>query len=230
MEEKRIISLTELPTWAEMAPSVLRTVRRPADGTVRYAPDAGANSLVSLLPGGDSTVLAVDAIVNAANSELYPGGGICGAIHCAAGPQLAAACAEIGHTKTGHVAVTPGFDLPARYVIHAVGPIGERPEKLREAYEATLRCIDGERIRSVALCCISTGIYGYPIVPATHIALDTVRRFLDAPGNREKVDRIVFVVFMSRDVLVYKNLMPLYFPLEDGAAQFMDDGEEEEKE
>jgi O-acetyl-ADP-ribose deacetylase (regulator of RNase III) len=163
--------------------------------------------------GGNSVRLAADAIVNAANSELRPGGGICGAIHTAAGSQLATACARIGSCPTGGAVLTPGFRLPSKFVIHAVGPIGEDSRLLRSAYSETLKFINGSTIKSVALCCISTGIYGYPIVPATHIALDEVRKWLSERQNFEKTERIVFVVFDSRDVKVYNRLIPIYFPV-----------------
>jgi len=163
---------------------------------------------------GDITKMEVDAIVNAANEDLLPGGGICGAIHSAAGPELAAACRAHGPCETGGAAKTPGFGLYAKYVIHAVGPVGERPAELQRAYESTLAYIDGEDLRSVAFCCISTGIFGFPIEPATKIALETVRSFLECEENRAKTDRIVFVVFLQGDVAVYDRLAPYYFPIE----------------
>jgi hypothetical protein len=126
---------------------------------------------------------------------------------------LAEACAEIGHTPTGEAAITPGFNLPAKYVIHAVGPVGEHPEELKSAYNYTLNYIDGKEIKSIGFCCISTGIYGFPIRPATHIALETVRRFLEDPTNFDHTERIIFVVFEHRDVEVYYELAPKYFPV-----------------
>jgi O-acetyl-ADP-ribose deacetylase (regulator of RNase III) len=163
--------------------------------------------------GGDSARLAADAIVNAANEWLAPGGGICGVIHAAAGPQLAEECRAVGVTATGMAALTKGYDLPAKFVIHAVGPTSQDPAALRSAYVETLRYIDGRELRSVGLCCVSTGIFGYPIRPATHIALETVREFLDSEENREKTDRIVFVVFERRDQDVYYEIIPEYFPI-----------------
>ena len=224
------IPLSDIKTWEEMGPILSKTVCKPAESSILYTANSEINSLISLLPNGDSTVLEVDAIVNAANSMLLAGGGICGAIHRAAGPELEEACIKIGHTETGNVAVTPGFNLPAKYVIHAVGPIGEKPKALEKTYKSILKCIDGEKIRSVALCCISTGIYGYPILPATKIALKVVREYLEVEENRKMVDRIVFVVFLNRDVNVYKNLLYLYFPFEKDAIQFYKEPEEEEEE
>src|SRR5580765_1638884 len=122
----------------------------------------------------DITQLDVDAIVNAANSALAPGGGVCGAIHRAAGPELADACAAIGGCPTGEARITPGFNLKARFVIHAVGPVwhggakGE-PDLLASAYRASLSLSKAHRLKSIAFPAISTGIYGYPLEEATRI-------------------------------------------------------------
>ena len=150
----------------------------------------------------DITTLDVDAIVNAANSQLAPGGGVCGAIHAAAGPGLAEACAKIGHCPTGEARLTPGFQLPARYVIHAVGPVwrgggaGEA-ELLASAYRSAMRIADAEGLRHVAFPAISTGIYGYPLKLATHVAVRTVREELSGNGS---VSDVTFACFTA-DVL-----------------------------
>ena len=128
----------------------------------------------------DITTLAIDAIVNAANEELTPGGGVCGAIHRAAGPELASACRELGFCPTGEARITPGFKLPARFVIHAVGPIwrggsaGEA-EQLAAVYRAALELAQEHGLKSIAFPAISTGIYGYPLEAATNIAVSTIR-------------------------------------------------------
>ncbi len=150
----------------------------------------------------DITTLDVDAIVNAANSELAPGGGVCGAIHRAAGPDLAIACARLRPCPTGQARLTPGFRLPARFVIHAVGPVwsgGHRgePGLLASAYRASLEIARQEGWRSIAFPAISTGIYGYPLEAATRIAVATVREARAAPGTLE---RVIFACF-SPDVL-----------------------------
>lgn len=150
----------------------------------------------------DITTLATDAIVNAANEQLAPGGGVCGAIHRAAGPELARACAALGRCPTGDARMTPGFRLPARFVIHAVGPVwrgggaGE-PELLAAAYRAAIRLATDHTLRSVAFPAISTGIYGYPVELATAVAVDTVRGALQAGSS---VQQVVFACF-SPDVL-----------------------------
>ena len=145
----------------------------------------------------DITTLATDAIVNAANTSLAPGGGVCGAIHRAAGPELATACAALGGCPTGEARMTPGFHLPARHVIHAVGPIwrggasGE-PELLASAYRNSIALAAAHGLRSMAFPAISTGIYGYPLVAATRIAVAAVRQATAAPSSLEHV---VFACF-----------------------------------
>jgi O-acetyl-ADP-ribose deacetylase (regulator of RNase III) len=156
----------------------------------------------------DITGLDLDAIVNAANESLAPGGGVCGAIHRAAGPELARACAAIGHCPTGEARITPGFLLPAKFVIHAVGPVwrgGDAGEAglLESAYRATLRLAAENGVRSVAFPAISTGIYGYPLEPATRIAVSTVR---DA-GPASGVERVVFACFSLDVERVYRRVM-----------------------
>jgi O-acetyl-ADP-ribose deacetylase (regulator of RNase III) len=154
------------------------------------------DTTIEIFPG-DITTLDVDAIVNAANEELAPGGGVCGAIHSAAGPELAAACARIGHCPTGEARLTEGCDLPARYVIHAVGPIwhgGDRgeAEKLAGCYRSALQLAAGHQLASIAFPAISTGIFGYPLADATKIAVATVREVLTKAA---KVRRVVFCTF-----------------------------------
>jgi O-acetyl-ADP-ribose deacetylase len=127
---------------------------------------------------GDITAYAVDAIVNAANEALAPGGGVCGAIHRRAGPELAAACARLGRCPTGEARLTPGFRLPAHFVIHAVGPVwhgGDRGEDglLADCYRAIAAIVRREAFRTVAVPAISTGIYGFPGPRAARIALAT---------------------------------------------------------
>ena len=150
----------------------------------------------------DITTLALDAIVNAANEQLAPGGGVCGAIHRAAGPELARVCAALGGCPTGDARITPGFNLPARYVIHAVGPMWQRgraaePELLASAYRSSMQLAAEHGLKSIAFPAISTGIYGYPLRPATEIAVHAVRAEL-AEGS--PVETVIFTCF-SPDVL-----------------------------
>ena len=156
----------------------------------------------------DITTLDTDAIVNAANESLAPGGGVCGAIHRAAGPELARACAAIGRCPTGEARITPGFRLAAHFVIHAVGPVwrggGEgEAELLASAYRSSMRLAAEHGIRSIAFPAISTGIYGYPLEEATQIAVSAVR---DAAGT-SGVERVVFACFSPDVERVYREAM-----------------------
>jgi O-acetyl-ADP-ribose deacetylase len=150
----------------------------------------------------DITTVATDAIVNAANEQLAPGGGVCGAIHRAAGPRLAQACAALGRCPTGEARLTPGFRLPARHVIHAVGPVwqgGEvgETELLASAYDAAMRLAAEHKLRSIAFPAISTGIYGFPLGPATTIAVESVSTAM----KRDSVVKEVLFACFSPEVL-----------------------------
>jgi O-acetyl-ADP-ribose deacetylase (regulator of RNase III) len=154
----------------------------------------------------DITTLDADAIVNAANESLAPGGGVCGAIHRGAGPELARACAAIGHCPTGEARITPGFRLPARYVIHAVGPVwrggGEgEAQLLASAYRAAMRLAAEHGLRSIAFPAISTGIYGYPLEQATGIAVRAVR---ESGESDSTVQHVVFACFSPEVERAYR--------------------------
>lgn len=169
------------------------------------------NRKVSLIRA-DITCLEIDGVVNAANKSLLGGGGIDGAIHRAAGPDLYKECFTLKGAETGETKVTRGYNLPARYVLHTVGPIGQNEEALTSCYESCLDLLKAHKIRTIAFCGISTGIYGYPLFPASHVALFTIRKWLDNVDNRKSVDRIILCTFLEKELDCYEKLMPLYFP------------------
>jgi len=158
---------------------------------------------------GDITRQQVDAIVNAANSTLLGGGGVDGAIHRAAGPELLAECRRIGGCPTGEARITRGYRLPAAHVIHTVGPVwagGHRgePELLRRCYANALHLAGEHDVRSIAFPSISTGAYGYPIEQAAAIAVQTVQ---DALPSMPSIELVRFVCFSAPDLAVYRRLL-----------------------
>ena len=179
---------------------------------------------------GDITTLAVDVIVNAANQVMLGGGGVDGAIHRAAGPELYEACLKVPEVRpgvrcpTGEARITPGFKLPAKFVIHTVGPVyrdglhGE-PEKLAACHRNSLALAAENGCKSIAFPCISTGIYGYPIEDAAKIAVREVEKFLAASTSAPcaTVDEknakdaeemeVIFCCFSERDVVIYEELI-----------------------
>jgi O-acetyl-ADP-ribose deacetylase (regulator of RNase III) len=157
---------------------------------------------------GDITRLEVDAIVNAANKSLLGGGGVDGAIHRAAGPQLLEECRTLGGCPTGEARLTKGYNLPARYVIHTVGPVySGKPrdaELLANCYRNSLQLAVEHRLSSVAFPAISCGVYGYPIESASKIAVETVCSVLESHPSLQK---IIFILFSEGDYQVYQNYL-----------------------
>jgi O-acetyl-ADP-ribose deacetylase (regulator of RNase III) len=157
---------------------------------------------------GDITTLQVDAIVNAANRSLLGGGGVDGAIHRAAGPQLLAECKTLGGCATGEAKITGGYRLPARHVIHTVGPVyrnrPDDPEMLASCYRNSLRLAVENGLRTIAFPAISCGVYGYPLEEASRIAIDTVHEFLQKDRSLEKV---VFAVFSADLYRIYHDYL-----------------------
>ena len=164
-------------------------------------------ALISLL--ADITTLEVDAIVNAAKTSLLGGSGVDGAIQAAAGPALHEACRRIGGCSVGQAVLTDGFRLPAKFIIHTVGPVWQggghgEADLLASCYQASLNLAQTRGVRSLAFPCISTGVYGYPADQAAAIALKTVRATLPStPG----IEQVIFCCFLERDWKLYENLL-----------------------
>ena len=157
---------------------------------------------------GDITRLAVDAIVNAANNTLLGGGGVDGAIHRAAGPGLLAECRTIGGCPTGGARITAAYNLPARHVIHTVGPVykgrAEDAHLLAACYRNSLQLAADRTLSSIAFPAISCGAYGYPFQEACRIAVDTVGSFLE---KNRVVEKVVFVLLSARDADIYRSYL-----------------------
>jgi O-acetyl-ADP-ribose deacetylase len=157
---------------------------------------------------GDIATFDVDAIVNAANTTLLGGAGVAGAIHRAAGPELVAECRTLGGCRPGEAKLTQGYRLPARFVIHTVGPVwtgGKRgePQILANCYRNSLEMAVKNRIKTIAFPAISCGAYGYPIEEAARIAVDTTRELL---ATEAKIDKVIFVVASDEILRAYQRL------------------------
>ena len=156
---------------------------------------------------GDITKLDVDAIVNAANRSLLGGGGVDGAIHRAAGPELLEECRKLGGCNTGEAKITNGYNLKARHVIHTVGPVySGKPQDstlLSQCYFNSLQLASQNNLYSIAFPAISCGVYGYPVDDACRIAIDIVRRFLKE--EKGSVTKVIFILFSSKDYNIYEK-------------------------
>ena len=165
--------------------------------------------MAQLIPiSGDITKLHVDAVVNAANTSLLGGGGVDGAIHRAAGPELLEACRKLNGCRTGDAKATLGFRLPAKWIFHAVGPVwgggdDNEDEELAACYRRCLELAAEHKVRSIAFPAISTGVYGFPSERAARIAIDTVNAHVDASG----VELVNFVCFDNKTYAIYMDIL-----------------------
>jgi O-acetyl-ADP-ribose deacetylase len=158
---------------------------------------------------GDITTLPVDVIVNAANTSLLGGGGVDGAIHRAAGPELLKECYSLNGCSTGDAKVTKGYQLPAQYVIHTVGPVwhgGKQGEAkaLASCYRRSMELTQALNLKTMAFPCISTGVYRFPQFPAAAIAVQTVQHFMAQPSS---IEEVVFCCFLIEDLRIYEQLL-----------------------
>ncbi|XP_060559088.1 ADP-ribose glycohydrolase MACROD2-like [Ruditapes philippinarum] len=206
---KKYVLLDEIESWSSYA-SKLKTKDRVSSS---FDVDEELNMKISLWRG-DITCLEIDVICNAANGSLLGGGGVDGAIHRAAGKKLYEECVKLNGCDTGSAKLTGGYKLPARYILHTVGPIGEKPDALASCYKTCLDLAKKNNLRSIAFPCISTGIYGYDVEKATPVVMETVRNWLLTEDNGKSIDKIIFCVFLIKDVSVYQENLQMYFPVE----------------
>jgi O-acetyl-ADP-ribose deacetylase len=203
------VKLADIPTIAALY--VQGRLSAPAGAS--YSPNGRLNNRVALIRH-DITRLEVDSVVNAANTSLLGGGGVDGAIHRAAGPRLLDECMTLNGCATGAAKMTDGYRLPAKKIIHAVGPIywkekvkNRQEDLLRGCYRSALSLAEQAGLRSIAFSAISTGVYGYPSIEAAEVAISEVRRFFQE-GRGGCLERVVFCNFMEKDEKAYIEALP----------------------
>eukprot|EP00759_Apiculatamorpha_spiralis_P024217 PhF_6_TR27851/c3_g1_i2/m.40687 len=222
----RYVTAEKIPNWAQAISTTTTTttttaVAAPLGELLKsssYSYNTILNERIAVFKG-DITTLEIDAIVNAANSSLLGGGGVDGAIHSASGPLLREECQALGGCVTGNTKITNGYKLPAKHVLHTVGPTGAGDEALKQCYETSLKLVDDNKLKSIAFCCISTGVFGFPLERATIIALQTVRAWLETklaampePKNKEDLPYVIFCVFTNLEMATYEKYLNVIFP------------------
>ena len=209
-----LVPLSEIPTLA----SLYRLGRlRAASTTQTFTPNKSYNEKIALIRN-DITKLQVDSIVNAANESLLGGGGVDGAIHAAAGPELVEECETLEGCDTGSAKITGAYELPCKKIIHAVGPVywrskkeGKHTELLQGCYRTSLELAVKHGMKSIAFSALSTGVYGYPSDEAAETAAEEVRKFLES-GKGDSLTKIVFCNFLKKDEDAYHDVLPKIFP------------------
>lgn len=223
--------LDEIQTWDVAGPEWRNTIKPPKNVSPLYQPNPDINKIMSIWPYGDPTKVKIDAVVNRSENNLVDGGALHQSLHSTAGPELAQACGEIGHCDPLHTVITPGFNLPAKFVIHTVGPTGNDPSELLSTFSSVLSHVNGTTIRSIGMTPFYVESNDFSLTIATQIVFQYIREILEIPENREKFDRIIFIVAQPHNFKVFIKLMYLYFPLEgnfDPDDLSSDDEEEED--
>ena len=205
--KNKMKDIAALQSWGDMGLSMFPN---GTEALSDFACDAGLNRKL-VFWRGDITQLSIDAIVNPANEQLMPGGGICGMIHMKAGPQLSQECQRSGRLKPGQSILTDAYKLPCKKVIHAVGPINRKPDLLKATYRSIFELFGGE-ISSLAIPSISTGVRGFPADDAVAIALAEIRQFMDA--NKARITKLVIAIDDDNLASVYERELPRFFPVE----------------
>jgi len=226
---RRYIKAEDIETWDKS--SQKRPKDEPAVQTdIKYAYNAEINKKLAFYHGDITSIETDGAIVNAANESCLGGGGVDGSIHSAAGDKLYQECRTLNGCDTGDAKITRGYDLPAKFIIHSVGPTSKNAKLLTSCYQRCMEVAVEHKVRTVIFCGISTGIFGYPLYEASIIALKIIRAFLEDPNNLAKFDKIIFCTFLEKERICYGKLAPIFFPFVDNNVNAEEKKTEEKKE